>query len=123
MADTAWTDLALMTPHVVALVFAFAFGASAGSFINVVAWRMPQGMSVVSPPSRCPTCGFRLKWHHNLPIIGYLRLRGRCAACGVRFGPHYVMVELAMGMIFAGVYAVLFMPPHGSFWWTVGDGW
>ena len=43
--------------------------------------KVPQGMSVVSPPSRCPTCGFRLKWHHNLPIIGYLRLRGRCAAC------------------------------------------
>jgi len=123
MGTMDWTDLALLAPHYVAMAFAFAFGASAGSFINVVAWRMPLGMSVVSPPSRCPTCGYRLRWHQNLPIIGYLRLRGRCAACGVRYGPHYVVVEVAMGLLFAATYAVLFLPGHDSFWFDVGQGW
>jgi leader peptidase (prepilin peptidase)/N-methyltransferase len=123
MAALDWTNLALLTPHLVAMVFAFAFGACAGSFINVVAWRMPQGLSVISPPSRCPTCGLRLKWHQNLPIIGYLRLGGRCAGCGVRFGVHYLAVEVVMGVLFAGVYAILFMPEPGSFWESVGQGW
>ena len=60
MPDT-WTDVAIVLPTFIGLLFAFAFGACAGSFVHVVAWRMPEGMSVVSPPSRCPTCGYRLQ--------------------------------------------------------------
>lgn len=123
MAALEWTELALLTPHLVALAFACAFGACAGSFINVVACRMPQGLSVIAPPSRCPTCGMLLRWHQNLPIIGYLRLGGRCAGCGVRFGVHYLSVEVVMALVFAGVYAVLFMPEAGTFWGSVGQGW
>ncbi len=118
-----WNDVALLVPHLVALAFAFAFGASAGSFINVVAWRMPLNMSIVSPPSRCPTCGYRLRWIDNLPVLGYLRLRGRCAACGIRIPVHYLLIEVCIGLMFAAVYAVLFLPKYGSFWYPVGQGW
>ena len=77
----SWTDFVIELPQLVHMLFAFAFGACAGSFIHVVAWRMPEGMSVISPPSRCPVCGYKLPWYDNVPVIGWLRLRGRCGAC------------------------------------------
>jgi leader peptidase (prepilin peptidase)/N-methyltransferase len=122
MPDT-WTDFAIASPTLVGLLFAFAFGACAGSFVHVVAWRMPEGMSVVSPPSRCPVCGYRLPWYDNIPVLGWLRLRGRCAACHVAIPARYVLSEVAMGLLFAAVYAVLYLPRHGNFWWPVGQGW
>ena len=71
-------DLVMLMPKLVTAVFIFAFGACVGSFLNVVAYRVPVGRSVVSPPSRCPQCGSKLSWHENLPIVGWLLLRGRC---------------------------------------------
>ncbi len=118
-----WTDFAIALPQIVHIVFAFAFGACAGSFIHLVAWRMPEGLSVISPPSRCPVCGYRLPWYDNLPILGWLRLRGRCGACGVRIPARYVLSEIAMGLLFAGVYLVLFTPTRHGFWYPVGNGW
>jgi leader peptidase (prepilin peptidase)/N-methyltransferase len=118
-----WTDLAIALPTVVYVAFAFAFGACAGSFIHVVAWRMPEGMSIVSPPSRCPVCGFRLRWYDNLPVIGWLRLRGRCAACKVAIPVRYLLSEVAVGLLFVAVYCILFLPQQGSFWFPVGQGW
>lgn len=85
-------------------LFAFCMGACAGSFINVVAIRWPQGMSVVAPPSRCPSCGLRLKWWQNLPLIGWFIVKGRCAACGIRISPQYILVELAVALIFAALW-------------------
>jgi leader peptidase (prepilin peptidase)/N-methyltransferase len=117
------SDLVIWLPTAINIAFMFAFGACAGSFVHVVAWRMPQGLSVVSPPSRCPTCGFRLPWHHNLPVVAYLRLRGRCGACGVAIPPRYVLTEVAMGALFVAIYAVLYLPEGGSFWFPVGEGW
>ena len=122
MHDT-WTDLAIALPTAVGLLFAFAFGACAGSFVHVVAWRLPEGMSIVTPPSRCPVCGYRLPWYDNLPILGWLRLRGRCAACHVAIPARYVLSEVAMGVLFMAIYAALYLPRHGSFWWPVGQGW
>ena len=123
MSSEQWIDYALLLPHLVGMFFAFAFGACAGSFINVVAWRLPQGLSIVSPPSRCPVCGYRLPWYDNMPVLGYLRLRGRCGACGVRIPPHYVLIEIALGLVFVAIYALLFIPGPGSFWYPVGKGW
>lgn len=116
-------DLAIALPTIINLCFAFAMGACAGSFIHVVAFRMPAGLSVIVPPSRCPTCGFRLRWHHNLPIVGYLLVRGRCAACADRIPPRYVLSEVAAGLLAAGLYALLFLPAPGTFWYPVGEGW
>ncbi len=118
-----WTDFAIALPTAINLLFAFAFGACAGSFIHVIVHRLPQGLSVISPPSRCPTCGYRLPWHQNIPVIGYLRLRGRCAACGVPIPSRYVWSEVGMGLLFLAVYAVLFLPRRDTFWHPVGEGW
>jgi leader peptidase (prepilin peptidase)/N-methyltransferase len=118
-----WTDFLIAVPAVVNLLFAFAFGASAGSFMHVLVHRMPQGLSVISPPSRCPTCGHRLRWHENIPVISWLRLRGRCAACGTGIPARYLWSEVGMGALFALAYAVLFLPRPGSFWCPVGEGW
>jgi leader peptidase (prepilin peptidase)/N-methyltransferase len=117
------TDVLIAVPAVVNLAFAFAFGACAGSFMHVVVHRMPAGLSVISPPSRCPTCGHRLAWHENIPIVSWLRLRGRCSACGVGIPARYLWSEVGMGVLFALAYAVLFLPRSGSFWFPVGEGW
>lgn len=118
-----WTDVAIALPTFVNVAFAFAFGACAGSFVHVAAYRVPLGISVVSPPSRCPTCGFRLPWYDNVPIIAYLRLRGRCSACGVRIPSRYLWSEVAMGLLFAFAVAVLTLPVRGTAWYEVGHGW
>lgn len=118
-----WTDFLIAVPTVVNLLFAFAFGASAGSFMHVLVHRMPQGLSVISPPSRCPTCGHRLRWHENIPVVSWLRLRGRCSACGTGIPARYLWSEVGMGVLFALAYAVLFLPRPGSFWYPVGEGW
>ena len=63
---------------------AFVFGALWGSFFNVAIYRWPRAMSVVTPPSHCPGCGAPVQWRHNLPIVGYLLLRGKAACCGAK---------------------------------------
>ena len=118
-----WTDVVIAVPAIVNLAFAFAFGACAGSFIHVLVHRMPQGLSVISPPSRCPTCGHRLAWHENVPIVSWLRLRGRCSACGTGIPSRYVWSEVGVGALFALAYAVLFLPAPDTFWFPVGEGW
>ena len=69
-------------------------GACVGSFLNVVAWRLPRQESVVLPPSHCPHCGTRLAWFENIPVLGWLVLRGRCRHCGAPISPRYPAVEL-----------------------------
>jgi leader peptidase (prepilin peptidase)/N-methyltransferase len=111
--------------HLPTAVFVFALGASVGSFINVVVYRLPLGMSVISPPSRCPTCGARLRFYReNLPIIGWLLLRGRCRYCRVRISPQYMYVELLLALVFLGLYVLLFMVSPRTMWWgQIGDTW
>lgn len=77
----------------------FTLGACFGSFINVVAWRLPRGMSLLGT-SRCPHCRKPLSLRENLPIVGWLRLRGRCARCHLPISPRYVLVELILGTAF-----------------------
>ena len=80
---------------------AFALGLVLGSFANVCIWRLPRGESVVAPPSRCPACGIRLRPWHLVPVLSWLLLRGRCAACENSISWRYPFVELAMGLLFA----------------------
>ena len=82
----------------------FAFGAVIASFLNVVIWRVPRGESIVSPPSHCPECGSRIRWMHNIPVLSWLILRGRCAYCGGRISPRYFLVELLGGALFAAAF-------------------
>ncbi|MCS7083691.1 MAG: prepilin peptidase, partial [Aquificaceae bacterium] len=75
-------------------IIAALVGASFGSFYNVVAYRLPRGMSIVSPPSHCPACKSTLRWYHNIPVISYLFLRGKCAFCSYKVPIRYFLVEL-----------------------------
>jgi leader peptidase (prepilin peptidase) / N-methyltransferase len=81
------------------------FGAVIGSFLNVVAHRVPLGESIVSPGSRCPECGAPVKPYDNVPVVSWLILRGRCRNCGARISPRYPLVELATALTWAGVVA------------------
>ena len=80
---------------VVAYVFAGLFGICIGSFLNVVIYRVPNGMSVAFPGSHCPKCGYQLKWYDNIPVLSYLMLGGKCRGCKERISPRYATVELA----------------------------
>ena len=88
------------------VVVAGVFGAVIGSFLNVVAHRVPLGESLVSPPSRCPECEAPVKPYDNVPVVSWLVLRGRCRNCGTRISPRYPLVELATALVFAAVVAV-----------------
>jgi leader peptidase (prepilin peptidase)/N-methyltransferase len=78
---------------IVPAVFAGLFGAVIGSFLNVVVYRLPRHESLVSPPSRCPDCGTEIKPYDNVPVLGWLWLRGRCRACKASISPRYPLVE------------------------------
>ncbi|MCC6492871.1 MAG: prepilin peptidase [Pirellulales bacterium] len=75
-------------------------GSCIGSFLNVVAYRMPRGMSVVWKPSHCPRCGHDIRVRDNIPVLGWLLLRGKCRDCGQSISPRYALVEAAMGVAF-----------------------
>lgn len=106
--------------HLPWAVFVFCLGACVGSFINVVVHRLPRGMSLSMPPSRCETCGARLRFfRENLPIIGWLMLRGRCRYCRKSFSPAYMFVELGLAIVFLGVYILLFWISSRTPW--IGD--
>ncbi len=94
-----------MTP--VELTFAVVacglFGVVIGSFLNVVVYRVPAGMSIVSPPSACPKCGRHIRGFDNVPLISWLLLRGRCRDCGEPISARYPAVELGTGLLFAVV--------------------
>lgn len=80
--------------------FAFLFGAAIGSFLNVVIYRVPAGLSVVHPPSRCPACELEISPRDNIPILSWLVLRGRCRGCGAAISPRYLVVEALTGVLF-----------------------
>ena len=89
-----------MTPLAVASL-AGLLGLAAGSFANVVIHRVPRHESVIRPPSRCPACGTRIGWRDNVPVVGWLLLRGRCRACRAPISWSYPAVELVMGVLWA----------------------
>jgi leader peptidase (prepilin peptidase)/N-methyltransferase len=78
----------------------FLFGACFGSFANVVIYRLPKGESVVSPGSFCRTCQKPLKWYHNVPILAWFWLRGKCANCSQKYSIRYPLVELLTALLF-----------------------
>jgi leader peptidase (prepilin peptidase)/N-methyltransferase len=99
--------------HAIYIFFLFALGACVGSFLNVVVWRLPRGESLISPPSHCPKCNTRLRWYDNLPVIGWLKLRGKCRYCGQPISARYPIVEAVTGLIFAFYYVMFFIVQQG----------
>ena len=81
-------------------ILAFAFGAAIGSFLNVVILRLPEeDQSIVFPASHCPSCRKPIAWYDNLPLLSYLRLRGRCRFCKASIPCRYPLVELSGGLL------------------------
>jgi leader peptidase (prepilin peptidase) / N-methyltransferase len=85
---------------------AAALGAVIGSFLNVVVYRLPRKESLVTPGSRCPSCGTAVAPHDNIPVVSWLLLRGRCRHCETSISPRYPAVELLTAVAFAAVVAV-----------------
>lgn len=83
----------------------FLIGACIGSFLNVVVYRIPAGKSLLFPPSHCPQCNHRLSPTENVPIVGWLWLRGRCRHCHTPIAPRYPLVETATALLFWLVFA------------------
>jgi leader peptidase (prepilin peptidase)/N-methyltransferase len=95
--------------HAIYIVFFFALGSCIGSFLNVVVWRLPRGESLVTPPSHCPKCGNRLKWYDNIPVFGWIKLRGKCRFCGLPISPRYPIVEAVTGALLVLYYVMFFL--------------
>ena len=95
-----WTaDWALVPFHFWSLVF-FALGCIVGSFLNVCIYRLPLGMSIITPRSHCPYCKYSIPWYLNIPLVTWLALRGRCKNCGAPISARYFVVELLTGVAF-----------------------
>ncbi len=80
-------------------VLAGLFGLCVGSFLNVVIYRLPSGMSLSKPGSHCPKCGYALRWYDNIPAVSYLILGGKCRSCKTRISPRYMAVELSNALL------------------------
>ena len=94
---------------VVVVVALGAFGSVIGSFLNVVAYRVPAGRSVVNPPSACGSCGHAIRWYDNIPLVSWLALRGKCRDCSAPISVRYPLVEAATAVFF-GLVAAGFLP-------------
>ena len=86
---------------VIFVIFAFLFGACLGSFLNVVILRLPKDESLWRRGSHCFSCEQPIPWYHNIPILSYFILRGRCSKCGARFSVQYVIVEFVTAVVLA----------------------
>lgn len=106
----------------------FLLGAGIGSFLNVVIYRLPRGISVNNPRrSFCPGCQKQIPWWRNIPVVSWLLLRGRCAECGISIAARYILVEVLVGALFYAVFIQFGGPWHliaswgpvVSSWWVL----
>ncbi len=114
-----------MAQHAIYIAFVFALGACVGSFLNVVVWRLPrvehkEGEGILRsfyrsyralsfPGSHCPKCDKPLKWYDNLPVVGWIKLAGKCRFCREPISPRYPIVEAITGAIFVFYYVMYFI--------------
>jgi prepilin signal peptidase PulO-like enzyme (type II secretory pathway) len=94
---------------IINLVFVIAFAACVGSFLNVVIYRLPRGESLSFPGSRCPSCGYAIKWYDNIPMLSWLILRGQCRQCKNPISPRYLIVEATTAALVAGLYICFYV--------------
>ena len=102
-------------PNWLSALLVAVFGLAAGSFLNVVIYRLPRKKSLVRPRSSCPSCGQAIRWYLNVPLVSFLVLRGRCQSCGARISVRYPLVEAGTAALF-----VLFFWRYGVSMTTVG---
>jgi leader peptidase (prepilin peptidase)/N-methyltransferase len=94
-----------------AAAIAFLGGLIVGSFVTVVAHRVPRGESIVGPRSRCPACGTQIAAYDNVPVVSWLLLRGRARCCGAAISPRYPLTELVLGLLYMAAVLVLWDDP------------
>jgi leader peptidase (prepilin peptidase) / N-methyltransferase len=100
---------------VITFVF-FLFGIVIGSFLNVCITRIPEGLSIVAPGSRCPRCLTPIRAYDNVPILAWLWLRGKCRNCALPISPMYPIIELATGLLFVACYRTFDITPATFKW-------
>lgn len=86
------------------ILLIFILGLTIGSFLNVVIYRLPQQESILKPSSHCPYCKKSLKWYHNIPLLSFFILKGRCAYCGEKISFQYPLVEITSSLLLLLVY-------------------
>ncbi|QYH35330.1 A24 family peptidase [Salinibacterium sp. M195] len=96
-----------MTATALLVIFAVLIGLAVGSFLNVIVWRVPRGEKITSPPSACPRCEHAIRAYDNVPVIGWLILRGKCRDCGEPISPRYPLVEASTAIAFGIIAAVV----------------
>ncbi|HZW34999.1 MAG TPA: prepilin peptidase [Isosphaeraceae bacterium] len=106
--------------HAILAILFLVVGSCVGSFVNVCAYRIPRGLSLCHPRSRCPRCRRFIRARDNLPVLGWLILRGRCRSCRGAIAPRYAAVELAVGLAFAGTYVAAAGLAGGDVWERAG---
>jgi leader peptidase (prepilin peptidase)/N-methyltransferase len=92
----------------------FVPGLAIGSFLNVVAVRVPLRRSIVRPPSSCGSCGSRIAWYDNVPVLSYLVLRGRCRSCAAPVSWRYPIVELVTALLVTGSVLAFGLTPRAA---------
>jgi leader peptidase (prepilin peptidase) / N-methyltransferase len=107
--------MSAMHHGILGLLF-LAVGCCVGSFVNVCASRIPSGVSVLRPRSRCPRCLVAILARDNLPILGWLVLGGKCRACGSAIPIRYLLVELGVGLAFTAIYLASIGLASGDLW-------
>ena len=93
---------------VIVSIFIFLTGLSIGSFLNVVIYRLPNNLSVVFPPSACPSCGKKIKFYDNIPVLSYIILKGKCRNCGGKISIIYPAIEILTGLLLYALFLKFF---------------
>jgi prepilin signal peptidase PulO-like enzyme (type II secretory pathway) len=119
MQSYAWAVYGLQALWI---VFVFAWGACAGSLINVLVYRLPLGLDVIWTPSRCPACGTKLTWRENIPVFGWLFLGGKCRFCRSKISAEYPLVELLVGLLWVALFVFWYVLPTHTTWLGVDWG-
>lgn len=104
------------------VVWIFMVGACVGSLVNVLVYRLPKGLPVIVPSSRCPKCDTKLTFKENIPILGWLILRGKCKFCRQPISPEYPIVETLVAVLFAAFYMLWYIAIPNQTWLGVEWG-
>ena len=104
------------------VVWIFMVGACVGSLINVLVYRLPKGLPVIVPSSRCPKCDTKLTFKENIPILGWLILRGKCKFCKQPISPEYPIVETFVALLFTAFYILWYVAIPNQTWLGVEWG-
>lgn len=107
-------ELWLWAFDAVKVLFVAALGACIGSLTNVLVYRLPRGLNVVTPPSACPACGTQLTFGENIPVLGWLLLRGRCRFCRAKISAEYPLVEAFVSALFVLFFVLYYLVPTGT---------